>query len=436
MATKTINSDKSESKVGSSLTKLYTSTRITYTTDEQGVIDPTKTKYEILYYDAPLSPGLVAATRTGTETNWSFKNKPLSDKPILGEDAQKSLSQGVLKNTTDTQISDISKKEGLTPEQQKAISLSKNTASDADTNAQQQLVESDLNNANFKEKTRTKFDLDLRYPSDIQIDHQDVIKFSMIEFTPKPLNSDSNQGLGSFGERPPGKVIGSVFLPVPAGISDTNAVSWSSDQISPFQKMLVDIAYSAIKGGGAAAANTIGSKIEATAESSGEIQEGLAAAFTQNATGASNLLARTKGAISNPNMELLFNAPSLRPFNFTFKLSARGTKDREQIRKIIRFFKQGMSVKRTQSQLFLKAPYIFKIQYLHGKDADHPYINRIKECALQTFTVNYTPEGNYMTFADGLMTSYEISMQFQELEPIFNDDYGKLDENKDNIIGY
>ena len=65
------------------------------------------------------------------------------------------------------------------------------------------------------------------------------------------------------------------------------------------------------------------------------------------------------------------------------------------------------------------------------------YINLIKECALQSFTVNYTPEGNYMTFADGLMTSYEISMQFQELEPIFNDDYKNLDgKSIDTNIGY
>ena len=76
------------------------------------------------------------------------------------------------------------------------------------------------------------------------------------------------------------------------------------------------------------------------------------------------------------------------------------------------------------------------IEYIH-RGGTNPYINLIKECALQSFTVNYTPEGNYMTFADGLMTSYEITMQFQELEPIFNDDYGNLDgKSIDTNIGY
>lgn len=55
----------------------------------------------------------------------------------------------------------------------------------------------------------------------------------------------------------------------------------------------------------------------------------------------------------------------------------------------------------------------------------------MKECALQRFSVNYTPENNYATYEDGYMVSYEINMQFQELEPIYNDDYQSV-----NGIGY
>ena len=134
-------------------------------------------------------------------------------------------------------------------------------------------------------------------------------------------------------------------------------------------------------------------------------------------------------------MELLFNGPQLRPFNFTFKLSPRSKKEAESVRSIIRFFKQGMSPIRTQSNLFLKAPHTFQIQYRH-KNEEHKFINKIKECALLSFVVNYTPESNYATFTDGAMVSYEIQMQFTELEPIFNDDYTKIDGNNDTYIGY
>ena len=56
-------------------------------------------------------------------------------------------------------------------------------------------------------------------------------------------------------------------------------------------------------------------------------------------------------------------------------------------------------------------------------------MNKFKECALQGFGVQYTPTGNYSTFGDGVMTQYQITMSFTELEPIFNDDYSKLPEN-------
>lgn len=285
--------------------------------------------------------------------------------------------------------------------------------------------------------SRFEFPKNLRYPADIQIEHQDVIRFNMLKYEPRNINESANQGLGSFGERSnfTSRTIGSVLLPIPAGISDTNAVNWGSDEMSPLEKSLAEIANSVITGGAEAGTSTAETQVQNVQENSGAVKTGIAAIFTSQAIGKSNILSRTKGAVFNPNMELLFSGPTLRPFGFTFKLSARGTKDREQIRQIIRFFKQGMAVQRTISTLFLKAPHTFKIQYLH-KSKDHPYINQIKECALLSFTVNYTPEGNYMTFADGLMTSYEITMQFQELEPIFNDDYYQLDKNQDSVIGY
>ena len=43
---------------------------------------------------------------------------------------------------------------------------------------------------------------------------------------------------------------------------------------------------------------------------------------------------------------------------------------------------------------------------------------------MTNFRVDYTPQQNYSTLADGFMTAYKISMDLKELEPVFNDDYG------------
>ena len=143
------------------------------------------------------------------------------------------------------------------------------------------------------------------------------------------------------------------------------------------------------------------------------------------------LLSRASGQIVNPNLELLFNGPQLRPFNFTFKLAARSDGEGQTILKILRFFKRGMSPIRSESNLFLKSPNTFTIQYMKGSK-DNPNIGKIKECALQSVTTSYTPEGQYATFSDGVMVSYSLQLTFSELEPIFTKDY----EDSPDGIGY
>ena len=99
-------------------------------------------------------------------------------------------------------------------------------------------------------------------------------------------------------------------------------------------------------------------------------------------------------------------------------------------------FKQSMAVKRTESQVFLKSPNTYKLRYLTARGREHGFLPKIKECALTSFNVNYTPDGNYATYEDSSMVAYEVQFGFQELEPIFNQDYGALDGNTDQSIGY
>lgn len=267
------------------------------------------------------------------------------------------------------------------------------------------------------------------YPLDLGKTKQDVIKFSMLEYIPSGLKFigkspvSERTGTGS-------NIIGTVVLPIPSGISDTNACVWGENTLNAATAAGVAAAFAGItKGIGAGVKEAGDSLTKALADP--VTKTGIAALFTANAVGTDGgaILSRTSGVVINPNMELLFNGPTLRPFSFTFKMSARDKKEAEEIIKILNFFKRGMSPIKTKSNLFLKTPHTFKIQYLHrpkGENTDHPYIGRIKECALQSVVVSYAPEGQYATYTDGYMVSYEMQMQFQELEPIFNNDYEGL----------
>ncbi|QCW22926.1 putative baseplate tail tube cap [Synechococcus phage S-B05] len=219
-----------------------------------------------------------------------------------------------------------------------------------------------------------------------------------------------------------------VYLPMQPQISETNAVSWSDDQLNPIQKMLGEAAMGAIKSLGDLDLQGLGSAFSNLGKNAGEIfkdpltKKFATAYFAGQAVGA-NLVGRTTGMVINPNLELLFNGPNLRTFSFNFKLTPRYREESEQIRKIIRAFKRNMAVQKQSSGLFLKSPRIFQLKYIYKNGGEHPYLNKFKPCALSNFQVNYTPDGSYATFDEtGSLTAYEITMDFTEVIPIYDTD--------------
>ena len=278
----------------------------------------------------------------------------------------------------------------------------------------------------------------LVFPVAIRDTTQDVIKFNMMKYSPKPITMGGEGKKFGIGDRKRNDqdIIGSVVLPIPGGIQDNNQVSWGQDEMDAVQAELANIALQGIKRGPGAAVDANLEAAKKVAGNTGEAGTALANQLAGMASGNARLLTRTTGAILNPNMELLFQAPVLRPFSFSFQLAPRSKKEAETVIKIIRFFKQGMAPIRSKSNLFLKSPHTFQLSYKYrrnSKDQEHPYLNKFKECALQGFNVQYTPQGNYATFSDGVMMQYQISMQFTELEPVFNDEYPN---DGDRSLGY
>jgi len=231
--------------------------------------------------------------------------------------------------------------------------------------------------------------------------------------------------------------LGKVFLPMQPGISEGNSVGWGNDNMNAIQIV-----------GSRAAANAIsaGSQFDFQGAALGilsEIQSGLGAAasditandiinyFAGQAVGA-NIFTRTTGQVINPNLELLFSGPNLRTFNYNYTFTPRDDDEAREIKQIIKFFKKNMAPRKSAQGLFLETPNVFQLKYIYSNGDQHPFLNKIKICALTGFSVDYTPDGSYMTYQDGSMTSYNVNMQFNELDPIYADDY---DEDT-NDMGY
>ena len=265
------------------------------------------------------------------------------------------------------------------------------------------------------ENPRTSYGRTLCYPTTMRRNLQDNIKINVIKFNPKAIKE------GKSLDRPKGETIGTVILPIPGSVNDANKTDWGSGSINPVQMAAANITKTALgDNGGQAAMDEIGGAMQ-KAQGDEMTEKALKNFFTEQLTGTTDLLSRTTGAVLNPNMELLFKGPALRAFSFSWKMSPRDEKESIVIAKIIRMFKQSMAPQKTSSGLFLKAPNIYELKFQQGTGT-HKFLPKMKECALNDCSVNYTPDGGYMTYDNSAMVAVEMTLAFQEMEPIYNND--------------
>ena len=257
----------------------------------------------------------------------------------------------------------------------------------------------------------------LRYPNDIDLDTQDCISITILKYGKKGFDFEG----GNIGFKNRNFEIGNtIILPIQAGIKDQNMVKWSGQEMNPLQAGAAGVANQASDGDLSGATSAIKDALGAEG-----VKDAIITQLLQKASGAQGLLSRLTGAIANPNLELLFQGPELRPFSLSFFMSPRDEAEATTVRKIIRALKQSMAVKRGANGIFLKAPDIFRVKYMQAGGEEHGAINRFKECALVQMSVDYTPGGTYSTFNDGkkTMTAYRMDLSFMELEPVFAEEY-------------
>jgi hypothetical protein len=270
---------------------------------------------------------------------------------------------------------------------------------------------------------------------------QDRMEFTVWKYKNRGNTNAASVNILSLGS-PEYERVGSagfVYLPV-TKISDTNSVNWQEDGLNQIQKELANLSLGLMQPGttGNKPLDQAGKLLDMARTSTG-FGNLVRLYLAGQAVGVNNLLTRATGAILNPNLELLFNGPVLRQFGFGFDLLAKSKNEAGRIKEIIKFFKQNMAVRDDAGEvegssgqnLFLNSPYVFRIKYLSGSTGDnenapdHKSIGKIKMCALQSCTVDYTPMGTYMTFNDPekTMFMYRITLQFKELTPIYSSDY-------------
>jgi hypothetical protein len=289
------------------------------------------------------------------------------------------------------------------------------------------------------------------YPENINLG-QDYMMISQFKYVVPEVfssgfdsaNTSDILGNKSLSSRQFTDLKGSVILPMPSNISEANETGWGSNELSTLSAAALSV--------GVGAANDITELDLAkfTSRLGGALQGARGAAASETIIKLATLkagaaivskfglnvdpaayLSRATGTVVNPNLELLFQGPKLRSFQFQIKMTPRSQKEANNIRRIIKFFKKGMAAQRSnasETSFFLGAPNVFQIKFMsNGRQLRS--ITQIKTCALTNFTVDYTADGLYASYEDSSANGSQpiatnITMSFSELTPIYEDNYG------------
>jgi hypothetical protein len=363
-----------------------------------------------------------------------------------------------------------------------AIDATKNLANPAEM-----IKKLSVNGANFGVGNESRlFKGLMRYPEDMDTYNQDYMIISQYRYTPPNAESIFSgatdiwkKGLTRGADFNKEQRVGDVFLPMPNTVQDSNSAAWDADTMNNLSagaasNVMNNLSeYAGLALGGAAVGTVLGGNPAGGAQAL--IQAGGIAAVLKALPGNENLqtlfgteftskilnmqgrgvdpesiLARGGGIVPNSNMEFLFKGPTLRSFNnFSWRMTARSEKEAAMIRRIIRFFKQGMAPKKFTGKsgapsYMLGTPNIFKLSYQNGQNGQIEGVNMFKTCALTQFATNYTPDGFWAAYEKGQPLSVTIAMAFNELEPVYDTDYQDniyekrtdLTSVTDNMVGY
>lgn len=265
----------------------------------------------------------------------------------------------------------------------------------------------------------------LLFPTDLNLDtpyitfrFEEYIKRSIYETVSTVVNNNQNK---------------TIRLPVPRNLQDNFSVSYSQESLGPgvgaaaegiaqaaggvrsgsFSDVALGLASGIYGGAGGLALQTLEATLS-NLRAPGLPGGGAAAAVAGSiGGGAYSAVQALTGLAPNPFQTILFKNPNFKKHQFSWTFIPKEEKESEVLRKIIDIFQYNMlpGISRTASILFTY-PGLVKI-FLNPTSK---YLYKFKPCVVESFNVNYAPNGPTFykkTIAPGAIN---ISISLQEIE--------------------
>jgi hypothetical protein len=142
------------------------------------------------------------------------------------------------------------------------------------------------------------------------------------------------------------------------------------------------------------------------------------------------------GQVLNPQLELLYESPSLREFQFDFRLVPRnqaeadtlfgtnGGRNRDGIINMFKFYAAPKIPENVGGRYFIP-PCQFEIEFYdpNNMNGTNEFLFKTKKCVLTGITVNYDGPGGYASFKGGAPVEVRLQLQFKETVLLSQDDF-------------
>ena len=252
------------------------------------------------------------------------------------------------------------------------------------------------------------------------------------------LFKEYKYGEGTEGFSTVGRTNASISLPLPANLVDSFSVQVGGFELGATGAMAANaLSGGDVSGDVAGAFNNAVSNFKGSDGDTSAIAtavSGLQAAsgfFARNALealgfgGVAGGISVAGGDAINPHVALKFDGVNLKTHSFTWNLAPKNEAESDEIQNIISQFKKamlpsyGLGGGGPVGRALLKYPDIVDIGF---SGLDVPYYFQFKRCMINSFNVNYTPNGPGI-LRGGRPASVQIELQVTETEIHTKEDY-------------
>ncbi|UTS51952.1 hypothetical protein [Synechococcus phage BUCT-ZZ01] len=136
--------------------------------------------------------------------------------------------------------------------------------------------------------------------------------------------------------------------------------------------------------------------------------------------GAGGAVGRALKVAENPRTEKLFDRVERRRFTMDYVFAPKNANEAQIAIDIIKTFRYYSLPELVAGKFYYLYPAEFQVTFFNALGDENLSIPKISQCIIRSVIVNYTPNGVFSAFENGLPTVFELSINLEELEVLDN----------------